>query len=218
MDLEKQFAKAQEQRDNGQIKEAVADYQLIMDEALQSSDRRLAAMCLHMIGVALKQDGQYPEAGKILKDAEKEFGELGDQDLVAAVLRDRGDVALHQKDYVKAKELVEQSISLLSASQRIGHLGISKAKLGLVLAAEGKLAEAEAIIKEGLDDIKKSPDRFFELSAYLYLAEVQRQAGKKEEAKQSLYLAKGLLDEIGAPEQFLVRRKQVDDLLKKLEF
>ncbi len=215
-EIEKQFEKAQVARNNGQINEAISGYEKVRKEAQAQNDHNLAAECLHMIGVAYKQEKQYPQAEKALQDALMEFEKLDQPVLIGAVLRDLGDVALYQENYPKAQNLLEQSITTLAKTDNLGHLGISKVKLGVVKARQGDVEVGEAIIKEGIADISQSPDQFFESTGYFNLAEVQKQAGKLTEARGSLAKAQEILDSLGSLDEFQERRKQISNLLKEL--
>lgn len=217
MELEKQFDRAQIKRNNGQINEAVADFQRIREESLKADKKHLAADCLHMIGVAWKQAENFPQADNFLKLAKEEFESLEDSFLEGAVLRDLGVVALKQENYSQAANFLLESIKVLEKTSQQGHLGISKVKLGLVYAGEDQLDEAVRIIEEGIADIQNSPDRFFEMTGYLNLAEVQKQAGNMVQARESLKKAEQVLNEIGPDDQFKVRRRQIEDLRAKLE-
>lgn len=184
-------------RNNGKINEAVKLYMEARVESQEIDNKWLASECLHMIGVSFYQDKKFKEAEEFLNQSKEEFDKLGDNDLVAAVLRDLSQIAKSQKDFDEATELIQQSIDLLKNSQKQGHLGISQVKLGMILADQENLEEAQTKIKIGIDNISKSPERFFEASAYFNLAEVQRKAGKEDEAKKSAEKSLQILDKLG---------------------
>lgn len=217
MTAEELFEIAQQKRNNGNITEAVDDYQKVRKIALKTGNHWLAAESWHMIGVAFKQEGNFTRAKEALQQAQKEFSKLGDDIFVGAVLRDLGDVAFHQKDLIPAKDFLNRSIKTLTETANLGHLGMSKVKLGVILATEGQLAEGEAKVKEGLLAIEKSPDKFFESTACLDLALIQKQNGKKEEASWMLKRAEQLLNELGGPDQFLARRRQIAQLKQEIK-
>ncbi len=208
------FEKAQIERNNGQIKQAVADYQKVREQALRVGDRRLGAECLHMIGVAYYQDESYREAITSLEKAQKELERLGDEMLVGATLRDLGLVAKAQKNYDQAKRYYQESLDHLQKFP--GHLGMTRVKLGKVYLDEEELALAEQTIQKGIVEIAPSPEKFFLSSAYFDLAQVQKRAGKIEEARKSVEKSKEILDEISGPDQNQSRRQEIKDFLKEL--
>lgn len=216
MNLEKLFEEAQIKRNNGQIEEAVVEYQKIRKQALQINNQQLAADCLHMIGVAYKQVFDHQLAQDYLAQAKIEFEKIGNQVGVGAVLRDQGVDALNDHNLSLAEQLMSQSIENLINTDQKGHLGISQAKLGLIWAARGKFDEAESKIKEGIGNIEQSSDRFFELTAWKNLAEIQIRAGEKEKARQSLQKAIEILNLISNSKQFLARRREFAELEKQL--
>lgn len=210
------FNKAQKERGEEHLEEAIKSYTQARDKAKEEDNKWLAAECQHMIGVIKYQQEKYVEAEGNLQIAKKEFEELGDQDLLGAVWRDLGLVAFEQKDYPKARERVEQSIGVLKGGNKLGHLGISQVKLGLVLAAQEQYLKAEEMIREGIVSIEKSEDRFFASIAYHNLAQVQKEQGKKEEAVASAQKSLQILDEVAGPDEHQSRRQKLENFLKDL--
>ncbi len=216
MSLQEQFEKAQVTRNNGQIDEAVAMYQEVIDQVDGDNDRFWANESLHMIGVAYYQDEKYDLAKEYLEKALGEFRKLDNTDMEAAVLRDLGMIARSQKNFESAEHFLEDSVSLLSGSEQLGHLGISKVKLGMVHADQGELEEAEGLIEEGLKDIEGSTDRFFEVIGNVNLAEIQERSGKIDQAKASLKKAKSLLEGLGGSDKNQDMQRKIQKLSEQL--
>lgn len=212
MDIKQFFEQAQIKRNNGEIEEAVRLYQNTRDQALISGDSWLASEALHMIGVALYQEEKYKEAKDYLDKAKSEFQKLNDQNLIGAVLRDLGMVLRKEGDFSKAKELLEESIACLK--DNFGQLGISQVKLGMVYFEMGNLTQAETLIKQGLGNIQKSPERFFESIAWKNLGEVEIKAGKKEEGQKSLLKAQEILKSISTSDQNQSLKKEIEKMLR----
>lgn len=161
-----------------------------------------------MIGLLYQQKEELTKAEEILIKAQQEF-----EDGVAFVLRDRARVALEAKDLEKAEGLIKQSINLLSNSTQKGHLGISQVQLAKILTQKGNVVAAE-LIKDSIKLLHQSPNRFFEPSAYFNLAQVQNQAGKKEEAKQMAEKSLEILNSITNKNQ---HKKLKEERLKFLK-
>ncbi|MBI4036503.1 tetratricopeptide repeat protein [Candidatus Daviesbacteria bacterium] len=211
MEAKELFDQAQVKRNNNQTDEAVSDYLKVREQVLAEGNKWLGAECLHMIGVAYYQVERWEESDKFLKEAEEEFRKLDDQMLLGATLRDRSSLARGQKRFDEAMDLIDQSINYIA-----GHLGISQVKKGMVLSDQGELAGAEKLILQGIANMEGSPDKFFLSTGYFNLAEVQYKMGRQEEAGISLEKAREILHEIAKPDEHLPRRKQMDELARKL--
>lgn len=218
------FKQAEQQRAEEKLDEAVASYEKAREEALKAGDRWVAAESAHMIGVIYyqKEEGEgekinFQTADKFLSIALEEFKELGESELESAVLRDLGLLHLKYKDLSAARGYLSDSVEKLRYTKNLGHLGISLVKLGLVEAEEGRFLEAETIIKEGLENIGRSPDRFFESIAYYDLAKVYKRMKKAEDARRCAEKSLQVLDQIASPNQHQSKRKKIDEFLKELE-
>lgn len=217
MDLQKLFEQAHQKQNNGLIGEAVVEYQQARALALRAGDNDMALDCLHMIGVSLYQDKKYEAALDYLELALDEAKKLEKKLIIGAVWRDLGSVASAQKDYVKALKYTQESIGIFENTEYVGHLGISQVKKGKVLGLENRLDEAEQQIKEGIKNIEKSPDRFFEAMAYKDLAEVQIRMGKKDEAKESVQKSREVLNQLGGEDSNQSLRQNLQDILKEIK-
>ena len=212
MEIDEIFQQAQDKRDNQEIAESISLYQQVREQALEAGDQHLASESLHMIGVAHYQNEDYAGAEEALRTSQEEFEAAGKNDFVGFVLRDRGLVALKQKDFPKAKELLQQSITSLRESNK-GHLGISIVKLGVVIAEEGDSEAGEKQIREGIAVIEESDERFFASTAYFDLAKLLRKAGKADEAREAARKSEEILNTIGGEERFKKRRKELNEFL-----
>ncbi|GEM_PF-1477415 len=211
------FQEAQKLRDNGQIDEAIDTYQRARTEALQSNDHLTASESLHMIGVAQYQKKDYEAANKSLFTAQKEFEDQDNEEFTAFVLRDRGLVALKQRNFHGAEMLLKESISILTEVGNAGHLGISYVKLGNVYAERGILNAALSKILQGIEELSKSSDTFFLSSAYFDLAKLCKQKGDTKEALKAAQKSVAILNTIGEKHMFLERKKALDLFIDELK-
>ncbi len=168
MDLQDLFDKASDLRNSGRTKEAVEAYQRVIGQALQQNNRRLAAEATQMIGSSYYINEQYKEANDYFLEALEMFKGLNDSLGQGSALRDLGSNAQKLGDFEKAKDYFYNSICQLKQTDRLGHLGMSQVKLGLLFSELGDLGKAEVSILEGLQNITKSPDKFFESTAYFW--------------------------------------------------
>lgn len=212
--LEKLFEQGQLLRNNGEFDPAIRSYrQIISDEA---ADPQLAADSQHMIGVTYKQAEKFAAAENSLRIAQQLFAKQGVLDRVGMVLRDRGDIAFHQKKYDVAKSLFEKSITHLQAPDMIGHRGMTVVKLGEVIVAQGDFVNGEKTMIDGIALIEQSRDLFFLSNGYYHVGLVQKANGKKIEAKRSLEKSLEVLDSFSTEEEYKSRRQQIRRALAEL--
>lgn len=204
-------------RNNDQTEEAVTLYQQARQQALLENDQLRAADCTHMIGVAYSQVNRYPEATRYLMIAEDEFRRLNNPMRLGAVLRDRGSVVAHQGNLLVAKHLLRRSIMVLRSTEFLGHLGVSRIKLGEVYVREGKYPQARRLIKRGIADTEQSPDLWFQSTGYFNLAWLLKEQGHNLKANQALDKAVEILDKMAGPNEYLSRRQQIAELRQELQ-
>ncbi|HSX48877.1 MAG TPA: tetratricopeptide repeat protein [Candidatus Saccharimonadales bacterium] len=196
--MQELFEKAQKLRNNGQIKEAISLYKEVRSSVLKT-DRHLASECLHMIGVSYYQSENFDEAGKNLTSSLKEFEEQSDPQFSGFVLRDLGMVARGENKFHEAKEFLNRSIEKLQGNN--GHEGMTRVKLGRVLAEEGNFDGAYEEINRGIILLENSSETFFLSSAYLDRAKV--------DTLKSLHV----LDSFSKKDEFKERRKEIKKIL-----
>ncbi len=211
MDVQGLFKKAQKLRACERLDESISAYLASRDKAQKEGDAWIAAESLHMIGLLYLQKQDFTLAEQHLKEAQQEF-----EDLVAACLRDRSKVALEKKELKQAEDLALESIEKLKHSTKKGHLGASLVQLGKVLAAKGGLEQAEMTVKEGLDIIMVSPEKFFESSAYFNLAQIQKELGKTKEAKENAQKSLQILNGISSQDEHVELKKKREQFLEDL--
>ncbi len=213
--MQEQFKKAQQLRDNGNIDEAIKLYDEVRHSALDQGDTRLAAECLHMIGVSHYQNDHYKNAEKFLKDAEREFIQQKNDEGVGFVLRDRGLVARGEKRFDEAESLLKESIEKLRVAGNKGHEAISLVKLGTVYREQGKNTEAIDTIREGIRILEETTDTFFLSTAYFDLAKVYASIDKKKLAVNNANKSLEVLNSFSDESKFQQRRKDIMEFLQK---
>jgi tetratricopeptide (TPR) repeat protein len=214
--IDKLFDEAQILRDNGRIDEAVKLYKEVRHHAQKKYDLWLASECLHMIGVAYAQAEKTEEADKFLEEAQKEFEARKDVESAGMVYRDRGLVAKKCQDYPLAESMMKKSLeNLLSVRYpNMGHVGISRVKLGLIKAAQGDLRLGIDIIKKAIGDLENSRDTFFLSTAHFDLAQLLRESGDSQQAAKEAIDARTILNNVDPTgKKFTERRKEIQEFL-----
>lgn len=206
------FSKAQDERNKENLEESLRLYQEARQIAKQEGDPWISTESLHMIGLIYWQMEKYDLAKKSLGEAKQEFA-----DTEAFVVRDMANVAYTEKKFNEAEKLSNESVDLLKNSYRRDHLGISLVHHGKALAALGKSDEAEKEIKQGISEIEKTDNKFFQATGYDNLAKVQKTLGQIEESRQSIQKSLRLLDEAAPPNHHQKLRQERQKFLEELK-
>ncbi|MEK7572130.1 MAG: hypothetical protein AAB553_07720 [Patescibacteria group bacterium] len=216
--MDSRFRKAQRDRDNNNTLRSRIRYRLVRRNALKENNKSVAAECLHMIGVSFYQKGNYIKAESAYAKAQEEFEELGAQDFVGFVLRDRGMNELKQGHFSVAEERIQESMTALRDRNQ-GHYGMSMVILGRIRAAaenpNQNLEEAESHIQEGIGILKETPETFFLSTAYFDLAKVLQANARRSEALSAIAKSEETLNSISQTD-FQDRREKLVTLQRQL--
>lgn len=160
-------------RNNGQVQQAVAAYTELVARFDKAKDKRRAAQMQHMIGVAYKVGNHTAESLQALDAALERYKAVGDTVGVGRVLRDKGITYQYVKRYQEAKDLLQQSVTVLQGTGDAAELGISEAKVGNLLREAGVLDKAEAWIERGLETLQTTDHWFYISTTLLHKADLK---------------------------------------------
>jgi tetratricopeptide (TPR) repeat protein len=211
------FEKAEQLRQEEKLEDSLRVYAEALKQALKEGNDWIEGETLHMSGLVNLQLSRYPEAKRLIVDAKKKFLVMNHQEMIGAVLRDQAAIAVADEDFVLAESLLKDSILSLTRTEKKGHLGMSKVKLGSVYRKQGKREEAEKYVKEGLEEIRDSEERFFESSAYFELAYIQKEMGDLNQAKLSGLTALRILEDISTEDKHNKRKKEMKLFIDRLD-
>lgn len=169
-ELEKQ---ATTLRNNGQVQQAIAAYTELVARFDKAKDKQRAAQMQHMIGVTYKVGNHTAESLQALDAALELYKAAGDTVGVGRVLRDKGITYQYAKQYQQAKDLLQQSVTVLQATDDTAELGISEAKVGNLLREAGVLDKAEAWINRGLETLQPTGHWFYISTTLLHKADLK---------------------------------------------
>ncbi len=210
MRIEELFKQAEKLREAEDLDAATEIYKKVAILAKKERKGWFEAESIHMLGVVFNQLKNLADALDYLDQAERLFFEQKNLGMVGAVLRDKGMIAINEKNFDKAEQLLKKSIQYLENEKLGGHLGISKVKLGELYLILNKLSDAERFVLEGIDEIKNTDDQFFESSAYFALAKIQRGQKQNSESQLSARRALNILEKVS----FTGHKNRKDEIQK----
>ena len=216
MSARKLFEKAEQLRVEEKLEDSLSVYVEALKQAQKEGSDWIVGESLHMSGLVNLQLERYSESKEFFFEAEKKFRDLNNPEMAGAVLRDQAARAVAEGDYVLGESLLKESIRTLIQTEQLGHLGMSKVKLGNVYRRQNRLEEAEGIVREGLEEIKNSAERFFESSAYFELAHIQKERGDLNQARVSGTTALRVLEDVAPGDKHSTRKKEMKLFIDRL--
>ena len=124
----------------------------------------------------------YPRAIDLKTDAINLFRELGDDELLAATIKDLGEIAMMQGDWEGAEALIDESLAIrrrLGGSAGIAHSLHGRGELEL---ARGNWSDSASALKEAAELFSTRGDVWNVALAKHSLAELDRRAGRLGDA------------------------------------
>ena len=198
-ELEKQ---ATTLRNNGQVQQAVAAYTELVARFDKAKDKQRAAQMQHMIGVTYKVGNHTAQSLQALDAALERYKAAADTVGVGRALRDKGITHQYVKQYQEAKDLLQQSVTVLQSTGDVAELGISEAKVGNLLRQVGVLDKAEAWINRGLETLQTTDHWFYISTTLLHKAELNLAQHQYTEALAAAEASEKILrDNNGEQEQ-----------------
>lgn len=180
-------------RNNGQVDAAVKAYQELVIRFDKSKKPKRAAEMQHMIGVTYKVGNHTNESLQALESALERYKAVNDTVGVGRVLRDKGITYQYVKRYQEAKELLQQSVTILQTTGDVAELGISEAKVGNLLREAGVLEKAEAWINRALETLQTTNHWFYTSTTLLHKADLKLAQHQYTEALAAAETAENIL-------------------------
>ena len=160
-------------RNNGQVDAAVKAYQELVMRFEKAKKPKRAAEMQHMIGVTYKVGNHTTESLQALDAALERYKTVNDTVGVGRVLRDKGITYQYAKRYQEAKDLLQESVTVLQGTEDVAELGISEAKVGNLLREAGLFDKAEAWINRALETLNVTNHWFYISTALLHKAHLK---------------------------------------------
>lgn len=169
-------------RNNGQVDAAIRAYQELVTRFDKAKKPQRAAGMQHMIGVTYKVGNHTNESLQALNVALERYKAINDTVGVGRVIRDKGITYQYVKRYQEAKDLLQESVTVLLGAGDAAELGISEAKVGNLLREAGVLDKAEAWIQRALETLNSTGHWFYISTALLHKAQLKLAQHHYEEA------------------------------------
>lgn len=189
-----------------------------VDLAGQLGDHRLRAYALNYLGMTHAGEGR-EEAVDLCTRAHAWFRDHDDLyglRLAALLL---GSAALGRGDLEAAEAWNREGVRVARLFGQNRELAASLQNLAVVFIVQGRLDEAEDLIREAMAASLQDPSYYFIATGMAYLGEIQTARGRPEIAAQLLGAAQGIRDRIGAVAFPIDARRQdavIEQLRKRL--
>ena len=157
---------------------------------LEPGDEWIAVACSNL-ALALRDLGTYAEARSLLWEARRilRLHHPGDNSKIAILL---SNLAAVEKDLGHFEQAVAHYREALAMKQRLGvkrsSIAMAMKNLGSGLRADGRLTEAEEVLREALNVLARleKPNRAFEAGTQHHLGSLHRERGEHEAAARLL--------------------------------
>jgi tetratricopeptide (TPR) repeat protein len=214
-DLEQEFAEAQALRNTGdeeKQRDCFAAYANVAQHARVLEDHIMEGHAIHQSGVAHAILKEFEHADVAYEQAQAIFVKAENTMLQAAVLRDRGALALKQKQYERAHQLLQTSKEFLKDGPE-EHLGMTIIKDAEVYHAEGNENAARTHIADGITTLDRGGDTYFRSNGRTNAARVLIDMGSLDIAELYLAEAEDILHAVKTEhDEFASDRKRIERL------
>jgi len=211
--VDRLLSQATTARNNGEGARAVKLYQEAANLSDQAGEEQTAAEAIYMMAVSYKTENDFELAVQAFKDASRRFHELGSLVDQGRVERDLG----LNYDYAgrpdEALPWLKRSVETLEQTNAVAELGISEAKLGVHYGLTGHLEKGVEWIEQGLTNIRKAGQWFYEMTALRHLAQLRILEQNYPNALKNLEAGLKLIKDSGEPENYGRRVAQIRGLM-----
>jgi len=167
---------------------AVLERALEVAEVAHGSASLEVAEVLNELGIAAKYAGRFADGeaayGRALAIVERELGP--EDDAVASLFHNLGGLAHARGDHEAAEPLARRSVELRTAlwGPDDVQVALDRGAHAAILVELGRLTEAEAVLREVIDTLRRAPDDELETAVTLNnLATVRQRLGDLGEAE-----------------------------------
>jgi predicted ATPase/DNA-binding SARP family transcriptional activator len=193
---------------------ARAALQEAADIAGRSGDGRLEAYALNYLGMTFAGEGSVEALGPCRR-AESWFREHDDLYGLRLALLLQGSMALGGGNLPEAERLNVEGVRVARRFGQPRELAVALQNLAGVHIAQGRLDEAELLVREAFAASRRDPSYYFIATGVAYLGEIEGRRGRHLEAGRLLGFAEATRDAIGA-RPFPIDRIRQDSLVATL--
>jgi len=188
----------------GEYERAITLFEQALQLNRDAGDTFGTAICLHALSSPIIGLGDHARASALLDEAQELLEEFDDWRRAAAVIHDKGLLALQEGDTRQARDLLERELSILRARGRgyVSHTGNALADLGLVALVDGRDDDASESLRGAITICKRLGDRANVAECLAWLAAVAQRRGDLDRGARLAAAADRLfreLDILSAP-------------------
>ncbi len=161
---------------------AVAQYESALQLAREVGDQATCARVLTHLGRIRSREND-SSAKQLLEEGLDLARSLGDSWLTATCLAHLGLYFQRQEDCAVSHELLEEAVALFNPSELVLEKWVYMVELGETAAAQGNLAEAKALVEQGISHLRQSRNAVIVAYTLSDLGDVERLRGAFEAAR-----------------------------------
>jgi CHAT domain-containing protein len=171
---------------NGQFEEALAVWNIALDEYRLADDKSGQARVLQHKAEAYLSIGHYYKATSTLKSALMLAEAAGNELLAAQVAGSLGTAYLLSNRINEAKALLENSVAEERAGGRPGSAAVAGNNLGNLLASQGEFDAAIAVYQQAMSDARAAGNNELAAKGSVNIARVLVESNRQKEALEQL--------------------------------
>ena len=183
--------------------------------AAASGDGRLEAYALNYLGMTHAGEGG-PAGTELIRRAEAWFREADDLYGLRLALLLQGSMAMAQGRLDEAERLNGEGVEVARRFGQERELAVSLQNLAVVHLVSGRLAAAEALVREAMRASRRDPSYYFIATGVAYLGEIEGRRGRALEAARLLGAAERLREVVGA-RAFPIDARRIEALVPGLQ-
>lgn len=183
----------------GDLEAARAYYERSLREATGPARRSIENLALNNLGMLLSNLGEFGPAADALRQSAERKQAAGDRRGALVSHYNLAHVYQNQGRWAEARELCETALPVAREFGDPTSEGFVLYFLGLAEQHDGKLAAAEARLRESLEVRRRAGDRYYLAESLRALAEVALDAGAWDEAEGHVAEAMALAEETASP-------------------
>lgn len=136
------------------------------------------AEALLELGTALRIQGQWDEAGRVLEQARETAASVGDRPMVARARLAQAELALDQGDSETSVPLLREAHDIFLAASDLASMGLARLRLGEAALNQDDVARADRYVEDGLAIAHALGDASLRVSLHRLAAQVAARQGK----------------------------------------
>jgi DNA-binding winged helix-turn-helix (wHTH) protein/tetratricopeptide (TPR) repeat protein len=167
------------------LEESIPEYQAV-------DDKEGVVLNLDSLGDILRESGELDRAETTYENAEAIARKLEDKNATAYVLSGMGDVALDGGDLVLTRKRYEEALTLRTQAGEKQTAAESRVSLARLAIEEGHASDAEASVRECIEQFEREQQADDELTARIVLIDALLAQAKLSEAQKEMEAAQPL--------------------------